>query len=576
VTHSSSLTPAVLREPEGLEPPFSAAIVEELLRSVSKAARARQLYLPNNPMYRSAIDGLRTAFSPIWKETDEISLAISESEIRWFDAPVSRELGGAKSPDNLAWLFYKDGVRELTLTKGFEKEEVIKLLEIIQRARKGSAEEDDLVTMFWEADFAFLQYGYVDLLHEGGAGDLADGTDVRAVSTEEIQHSTAQAVEESRASGVVDLGDFDATLYFLDQPEIEYLESEIRREYQLDLRINVASILFDIFEAQTDASVRNEVLEHVHTLLVYLLTAEHFSGVTYVLREAQTVLQRATNVTDDQRQLLARLPERLSDPEALSQLLQALDDTPSPPPQSELNELFDQLRPTALATVFQWLSRTQNESVRPLLESAAGRLASANTSELVRLIQSTDPDVSAEAIRRAGSLKTQAAVGALGKIIATADIDRRRLAVQALSGIGSAGAMQALERTIEDSDRDVRVTAVRAFKIYSYRPALTRLEAAVKGKPIREVDLTEKMAFFETYGSLCGDTGVPHLDAILNGKGFLGRRDDAEMRACAAIALGYVATTAAMTALRKAASEKDIVVRNAVNRALRGPGGAEL
>lgn len=575
MTHSSSLTPAPLREPEPGDTPFPAATVEELLRLVSKAARAHQLYLPNNPIYRGAIEGLRAGFGPIWAEVDEISLTITESEIRWFDAPVSSEHGGVKSPDNLAWLFYKDGVRELTLMKGFEAEEFIKFLHIIQRARKASVDEDDLVTMLWEADFAYLKYGYVDLLREGGTGDLVDGTEVEPVSALEIQHGTEQAVEESQASGIVSMADFDATLYFLDPPEIEYLEGEIAREYQLDLRVAVASALLDIFEAQNDAAVRAEVLEHMHTLMVYLLTAEHFSGVAFVLREAQVALQRAADVTDEQRQLLVRLAERLSAPEALSQLLQALDETLTPPPVSELNELFDQLRPTALGTVFEWLGKTQNERVRPLLESAAGRLASANTAELVRLIQSPDPEVSAQAIRRAGALKTQAAVGALGKSLASGEVERRQLAANALAGIGSAGAMQALERAIDDSDRDVRVTAARAFKAHSYRPALPRLEGVVKGKTVRDVDLTEKMAFFESYGSLCGDSGVPHLDAILNGKGFLGRREDPDMRACAAIALGYVGTANAMTALRKATSEKDIVVRNAVNRALRGVGSAE-
>jgi len=72
---------------------------------------------------------------------------------------------------------------------------------------------------------------------------------------------------------------------------------------------------------------------------------------------------------------------------------------------------------------------------------------------------------------------------------------------------------------------------------------------------------------------LCGDSGVPQLDAILNGKGFLGRREDAEIRACAAIALGRVGTAKSLEALRKASTEKDVVVRNAVSRALRGSSG---
>jgi hypothetical protein len=91
------------------------------------------------------------------------------------------------------------------------------------------------------------------------------------------------------------------------------------------------------------------------------------------------------------------------------------------------------------------------------------------------------------------------------------------------------------------------------------------------GKAIRDADLTEKMALFEAYGSLCGDGGIAHLDGILNGKGFLGRREDPELRACAAMALGRIGSDPAMASLRQAQGEKDVVVRNAVNRALRGP-----
>lgn len=564
-----------MREPEPQEPPFSPALVEELLRLVVKAARAHQMYLPNNPVYRGAMDALRAGFAPIWAETNELCLVITESEIRWYGAIVAGESGVGKSVDNLAWLFYKDGVRELTMERGFEEAEVVKLLEIIQRARKGSADEDDLVTMLWEADFAFLKYKYVDLLAEGGGGsELADGTEVTAADAGDVRRATQEAVEDSRAGGIVNMADFDSTLYFLDDSEIEYLQDEIKREYDQDLRSNIVAVLLDIFEAQTDPEIRSEVLENVHTLMVYLLTTGHFRGVANLLREGEVALQRGPEIAAHHRERLSDLPSRLSGPEPLTQLLQALDGAPVLPPQEELIMLFDQLRPAALATVFQWLSRIQNDALRPLLEASADRLASANTAELVRLIQSPERDVSAEAIRRAGALKTQAAVLPLGKILGEADVERRQIAVQALTEIGSPGALQSLERAIEDSDRDVRITAVRALSSKGYRPVLARLEAAVKGKAVRDADLTEKMAFFEGYGALCGDGGVPHLDSVLNGKGFLGRREDPEVRACAAMALGRVGTPKAQEALRKASAEKDVVVRNAVMRALRGGAGA--
>jgi len=552
------------------EPPFSSTPVEELLRLVAKAARAHQLYLPNNPIYRGAIDSLRAGFVALWKETDEVTLVIAETEVQWFGVPVTKDT--SKSTDNLAWLFYKDGVRELTIAQGFEENEVVAFLEMIQRARKANADEDDLVTMLWEADFTFLKYRYVDVLSDGSGDALSDGRDVAPVTAEQVHEAAHQPVETTRASSIIDMADFDATLYFLDEREIDYLQAEIAREYKEDLRVKVASSLLDIFEAQADPKIREEVLADLQTAMVYLLTAGQYRGAARILREAALAAQRATSLTPDHKDQLARLADRLSTPEVLTQLIQTLDATTEPPSREELGDLFDQLRPSALSTICQWIGRIRSEQIRQPLATAAGRLASLYTNELVRVIQDPDREISDEAIRISGIVKAQAAVPALSRILNDPDAARRLASAQALSEIGSAGAMQALERVLEDRDRDARLTAARALTARTHRPALARFDAIVKGRALRDADPTEKMAFFEGFGALCGDAGISHLSTLLNGRSFLGRREDPEIRACAAMALGRIGTPKAIEALQKSAGERDVIVRNAVGRALRsGP-----
>lgn len=549
------------------EAPFPPAPVEELLRLVVKAGRAHQLYLPNNPIYKASLDALRSGFSAIWSQTDELTLTFTDSGIHWFDEVVLSEPN--KSADSLSWLFFKDGIRELTLLKGFEDKELIALLGILQRARKATPDEDDLLTMLWEADFVHARYRYQDLGMDPAA-PVMDSSEKRDVSREQVEQATHSVVAETQASGIVNMSDFDATLYFLDENEIEYLHSEIKREYDEDLRSRVISALLDIFEQQSEGSIRAEILEILDSALVNLLATGHFRGVAHLLREVQVTSQRAPELSAEHKRALMELPIRLSAPESLTQLLQSLDDAAELPPQAELMEMFDQLRPIALGTVFSWLTRMKNSRVRPLLEAAAERLASLNTTELVRLILASEREVALEAIRRAGALKTPAAVQSLSKVLAGSDVELRQVVVHALTEIGSPSALQALERAVEDADREVRISTVRAFTARGYRLVLSRIEAAVKGKAIRDADLTEKMAFFEAFGALAGDAGVEYLDAVLNGKGFLGRREEPELRACAAIALGRISTANAASTLRKASSEKDVVVRNAVNRALRG------
>ncbi len=548
------------------EAPFPPAPVEELLRLVVKAGRAHQLYLPNNPIYKGALDALRAGFAAIWAQTDELTLTLSETEISWYEHVVLSE--PSKGGDSLSWLFFKDGVRELEFLKGFEDKEVVALLGILQRARKASPDEDDLLTMLWEADFAYARYRYQDLAMDPAA-PVSDNTAKAEVTAEQVEQATHTSVTE-QAAGIVNMSDFDATLYFLDENEIEYLHSEIKREYEDDLRSRVTSTLLDIFEQQATGTVRQEILGILDSTLVNLLATGHFRGVAHLLREVQVTLQRASELSAEHKRALNELPVRLSAPESLAQLLQSLDDTADLPPQDELMELFAQLRPIALGTVFSWLRRIHSQNVRWLLEAAAERLASLNTSELVRLILAPEREISLEAIRRAGALKTPAAVQSLSKVLSGPDVELRQIAVQALTEIGSPSALQAMERAVEDPDREVRLTTVRAFTTRIYKLVLPRIDAAVKGKAIRDADPTEKKAFFEAFGTLAGDDAVEYLDTVLNGKGFLGRREDSEMRACAAIALGRISSSKAADVLRKASSEKDVVVRNAVNRALRG------
>jgi HEAT repeat protein len=434
--------------------------------------------------------------------------------------------------------------------------------------RKATDDDDDLLTLMWEREFVNLQYRYVDLTQEGGAG--VESME-RAEQKEKIlSPAQAEAGLESTQSSIAKMDEFDATLYFLDDREVEYLQGEIKREFSTDLRPAVIASLLDTFETQKDPTVREEICGLLDYFLLILLSSAQYRNAAYLLREAAVTAGRAVDVLEPQKQRLTQLGELMSDPKPLGQLLQALEDSPLRAPQHELDELFGILQPRALETILSWIGRSTNPPLKMLLEVAAGRLASSNSAELIRLIGSDDEAVVLEAIRRAAALKSPAAVPALGKMLTVGEADMRVAAVTALTEIGSAGAMQMLERALIDEDRDVRIVAVRALGARNSKAALPRIEAAIKGKELRESNLTEKMAFFEAYGLLAGDAGVALLDPLLNAKGFMGKKDDSEMRACAAVALGKINSQRAMDSLNRAAGEKDVIVRNAVSRAIRG------
>lgn len=575
--------PQGVQDAERVEPPFPVVVVEDMLKLLDKAIRAHQLYLHNNPAYLKALENARQGFGPVWARTEDLVLQVTDTQLKWCGLPVFTH--AEKGGDSLPWLLFKDGLRELALYQGFEQEELERFLAIIPRVRHAQPHEDDLLTILWEQDFAHLRYRYVEVRDPSAPLDPAAqpgrwpapaGQEYAPVS-EAIEEAKAEqgeagTEEAPRPSGLVRMEDFDSTLYFLDPNEIEYLRKETDREYQLDLRRLVVCALLDIFELQVDPLVREECTNDLEALVLHLLSAGQFSTVAFLLRELEGTMQRARELRPVDRERLGRLPDRLSHPEALNQMLQALEESPSLPPKDDLAQLFAQLKPTALSGILEAIDRTQNAGLRPLLEAAAERLAQSNTSELVRLVKDGKPAVAREAIRRAGALRTAAAVPALAEVLRSgAERPMRAAVVTALTDIGTPGALSAIELALDDEERDIRLSAIRALSARVHRPALAKVEGLVKGKQARDGDRTERIALFEYYGQICGDGGVPLLDGILNARGGLfARKEDPELRACAALALGRVNTDAARSALQRAAGEKDVIVRNAVSKALRG------
>ncbi|HXE57861.1 MAG TPA: HEAT repeat domain-containing protein [Gemmatimonadales bacterium] len=544
--------------------------VEELIRTLVKALRAFQMYLPNNPIYQRAMGNVAAAFAPIWAATDELVLGVLESEFHWEGQVVYQQIARNES---LAWTLYKDGMRALTFRKGVEREEIVRFLELVNRARLLPPDaSDDLLTLLWEHDFQYLTYQFVEPLLDGPPLEAA--STAPAPSAGVVQRKVQEEVEaERRRPGVVDLEEFESTLYFLDEREIAYLGEELVKEYAQDLRGNALAVLYDLFELQTDPAIRSEILGILDSVFPYLLNARDFRAVGGLLRELRVLRQRASALAPDQAAQLDGFAERLSSPAVLSQLLQTIDDATLPPSEQDLGDLFRELRPAALERLLVWLPTVSAERIRDVARAACERLADAHPGEIMRLLRQPGSAALPGALELCARLKLQGAIPALAELLGHADPQVRLGAVQALGAIGSPGALSHLARAIDDPHRDVRLAAVRQAGAHGYKGALRRIEAVVLRRDLKDADLTEKMAFFEAYGSIVGAAGLPALVALLAPRGGLLRlKQSPELRACAAIAIGKIRTPEARAALQAAMNDKELVVRNAASRALREMG----
>jgi hypothetical protein len=120
--------------------------VRTLFVTLGKTFRAYQLYDENNPVRRRFVEQLKSEFTQLWQEHERLVVSIDEDRMYLDEAEVYKS---ESRNDSLAFLFFKDGVREITFMPGIETEELEGFLGVLQRARKLVPEGDDLLTVLW-------------------------------------------------------------------------------------------------------------------------------------------------------------------------------------------------------------------------------------------------------------------------------------------------------------------------------------------------------------------------------------------------------------------------------------------
>jgi hypothetical protein len=545
------------------------AQVQDAVRGLAKAWRTYLLYEGRSPALDRIVDALRETLREMFTRTPFFTLAVEERELLWEGLPVYQGDDGDRSPggpassrENLAFTLYRDGLRDVSFHRGFERDELDALLEILARVtRLRGEEQDDLLTLLWDHDWYHLRYRYVE--------GLPDGVVLPAATDDEARPVAYQPEEEvQQAVSTVSPDDFRGALYFLDAEELRRLEAELAREMRRDLWTDVLNALFD--RVEDGGGLRQEqIVGILGDLLPMLLGSGKLDTAALVLGELVKIATGGQRLSAPVMRELRGLFDQLADPATVAELVRTVEEAGASVGEASLGSLLSFFPPDALGPLLKAAETSASPTVRRTVQAAAERLAGTAREHVTRLVAEHDPAVAAGAARLIGRLRITTAATEVSRLLRRAEPATRLAAVEALQELRSPNASDALEGALEDADAKVRVAAARALAVLRYAPARAKLEAALDSKRLREAELTERIAFFEAYGGLAGAEGVPLLEKILNGRNWLGRRETPEIRACAALGLGRIRHPAAEKALNAAAADPDPVVRSAVGRALK-------
>ena len=557
-------------------------VVRDLFLTLSKALRSYQLYDRDNPVYKRFVENLRDAFRRIWETRDQLQVLVEEDRFVWMGEEVYREETRSGS---LAFLLYRDGVRDLTFRRGVEDEELDILLDVLHRVRSARQEEDDLVTLLWDLNLDHLGYSAVDLLPEGTLLRAPDDPDPSEVDIREIlegelgedapgEEDFARAVTDATALDdlrAIRTEDFNPTLYALDERERSYLEDQYRKEMRRDTRTDVLNALFDRLEDREYARKREEeILAAIQQLLPTFLAQGSLRHAARLLNELEKVRKRPQALSEEGFASAEKLMEEFSSPESVRELVQAVEAGTVDDDGESLALLLRHLKPRALGPLLARAEAVSRPEARQLIQRAIRKLAEGEEERLARFLSHSDDGVVAGAVRLMGALRHRPAVPTLVRLLEEGSPSIQEAVLDAARRIPTTAMAEAVERCLVRENRDLRIGAARVLAEIQYTPAVASLRNLLEDRDMREADITEKLAFFQAFADLAGEDAIGLLARILNHRGFLGRREPPEMRACAALALGRVGAARAIQEVERARGDDEPVVRTAVKRVLAG------
>ena len=542
-------------------------VVEELLRAMGKGQRALQMYLSNNPVYRRTLEQMSDAFAPVWAETGRLVLEIREQDITWEGVPVAGG-GTAGHGEGLAAQLYQDGLRRLTILPGAEHEEVIRFLEVVNRAKLLPTDaSDDLLTLLWEQEFVLISYAFIEVLGEGI--EFLQESPVRDLVPE--AGAAQQEVNDAEESGgLVGIDDADSTPYFLDEAESRFIRSELEDEYRRDIRGSAIDALLDVLETVADAEVRREVVSLLEDVLPTQLAAGGFGAVAHILRELRVIVARVPGLDEELHAQVLSFEERLSEPEILEQLFRALDDGAARGKSEEVGAVLAELKPSALPAILAHLGRSLDPAVREVLGASVDGLARGNPTVIAGILDEGPPEAIEPALDVVARLRLQPLLPKVVQHFRGEDAVVRHAAVRSLAQLGTPTAIDVIEEGLLDEDRAVRQAALAAILGRGGSGgAVERLETLLFKPNDVDLERSERRGLFEAYAQLGGNATMPRLAELLEPRGLFRRRAPAELRACAIYALARLRTFEARMIVDRFTGDKEPVVRSAANTVLR-------
>jgi hypothetical protein len=524
-----------------------------LLQAFLQTVKGYRLYDSSHPILLKFMERLKKDFARYFEELPSFSLQIGDHQL-FYQGNVVYESDDVK--ESLAFVFFKDGIRELRFHRGLEVEELVNFLKVVRRSDSVNRMEDDLVTLLWERDFSHITFSTVDEFLEKGSTfvpateqDLLERMEFKPMEAAGPQESEGE--DQAQDFGVLTdenlrralnplPGQSLADACQLTPDELKRINREIQEEHQSEhLVIMIDSLVEILLHLGEDMDAYENMISFFERLNKTLLDQREIGKAAGMLQRFKETIESIV-LKDKQTFAIRRILEGATSAVSVKLLGKTIQSAGEVPTEMILHYL-EFLTPKAVAPLCTLLRDLDSPKWRKVISSQVANLAREDIQPLVKFLSDPNPQLVCQVVNILGHIEHRSTLKHLGKLITHPESRVREETLQTLAKFGGK-ARELIQKLLKDVAPEIRGKAslilARTIKDEAIRP----LSEIILSDDFYRRAYDEKVSFFKALGETGSKEAVPILEKIAKKRNWFKRSKWEEMRLCATNTLRMMET----------------------------------
>jgi len=530
--------------------------VRDILLTLVKTKRAFEMYPSNNPILGKFQDELFHRFESFLGENGRLCLVIKQQDIYYKGRSVYHN---AEKDDNLALLFYKDGLRELTFTDGLSTDELTDFLDVIRVRPETSAEsfDDDIATLLWEKDFLHLSYFVVEEFIEGPTSEEEEEAGrmmERKTPDGEFVEAYEDAVQEEEKpreifSPLESISMGFQGMFSLGEEEVKSLKEEMEALTDENFLVTAISALFESLYIDRGTRDFEVLMDNLDSALNYLIHNGGFATAALILRkfnELKADKETFTQKEADRFNSSITKAGSESRVKAIADVLNSGRDIDL----EAMRQFMGFLGRSSIIPLSNLMAEIQDMKYRRYLIDVLVLLGRDNVDVLAAGLKDKRWFVVRNVAVILGRIGDKNALEHLRQALSHPEPRVRREIVRSLGMVGGPKAGEILLHAAQDQDPQIRMAALRYLPAAQSYSMIDNLIEMIMRPDFPDKTLPEKRVFFEVLAEVGQEHVMPYLLKTFKKKPFFSSTKTDELRVVAAYGLGNIHRNDAAEALK--------------------------